>query len=288
MIPSAYEFHWDLGHVMFLGIFYTVLAVAAITVALAVRRSRDEIRRRGADGAAWHETFADLPPERRHCRHEYDGTVAHRICDHDFDCITCARHRELEAAAAGGTAERAPIGVNLHPKRLYHRAHTWVEPLQDGTVLVGLDGVAARCLGRPDHVDLPEPGRVLRAGERAVTCGRGHLRARIPSPVAGTVLEQGDVREGWLYLVQPSDPERWQGQPAGGQCGGGLDAAGAGMAAAGPDSGRPGAGPGRRRAARGRPGAGVPCGRLGRDLGRGLARGLSRRQRGMPYFLIFV
>jgi hypothetical protein len=37
------------------------------------------------------------------------------------------------------------------------------------------------------------------------------LRARIPSPVAGTVLAQGDVREGWLYLVQPSDPESWQG-----------------------------------------------------------------------------
>ena len=210
MIPSAYEFHWDLGHVVFLGIFYAVLTVAAVTVALAVRRSRDDIRRRGADGAVWHETFADLPPERRHCRHEYDGTVAHRICDHDFDCITCARHRELEAAAAGGAAERAPIGVNLHPDRLYHRAHTWVEPREDGTVLVGLDGVAARCLGRPDRVELPQPGQVLRAGERAVTCASGHLRAHIPSPVAGTVLAQGDVREGWLYAVQPADPESWR------------------------------------------------------------------------------
>ena len=210
MIPSAYEFHWDLGHVVFLGIFYAVLAVAAVAVVVAVRRSRADIRRRGADGAAWHETFAELPPERRRCRHEYDGTVAHRTCDHDFDCITCARHRELEAVAAGGAAQRAPIGVNLHPDRLYHRAHTWVEPGPDGTLLVGLDGVAARCLGRPERVELPQPGQVLRAGERAVTCGRGHLRAHIPSPVAGTVLARGDVREGWLYSVQPADPETWR------------------------------------------------------------------------------
>ena len=29
MLPTAYEFHWDLGHIFFLGIFYSVLTVVA-------------------------------------------------------------------------------------------------------------------------------------------------------------------------------------------------------------------------------------------------------------------
>ncbi|MFN2369868.1 MAG: hypothetical protein ABR506_01800, partial [Candidatus Krumholzibacteriia bacterium] len=126
MIPTAYEFHWDLGHVVFLGIFYSVLAVAACTLVYALRRWREDVRRHGADLAAWPETFAELPPERRRCRHAYDGTAPDRICEHGFACATCGRHAEFAARAAGGeqAGPAVPAGLNLHPGRLYHRAHT--------------------------------------------------------------------------------------------------------------------------------------------------------------------
>ncbi|MBE0567279.1 MAG: hypothetical protein IH621_15065, partial [Krumholzibacteria bacterium] len=45
MIPTAYEFKWDLGHVVFLGIFYTVLAVAACSLVHALRRWRADVAR---------------------------------------------------------------------------------------------------------------------------------------------------------------------------------------------------------------------------------------------------
>ncbi|MFO7609513.1 MAG: hypothetical protein R6X35_10000, partial [Candidatus Krumholzibacteriia bacterium] len=207
-----YEFHWDLGHVVFLGIFYSVLAVAACTLVYALHRWREDVRRHGADAAAWPETFAELPAERRRCRHAYDGAAPERICEHCFDCGTCAGHAEFAARAAGGeqAGPAVPAGLNLHPGRLYHRAHTWVEPHEDGTVTVGLDGLAARCLGRPDRVRLPEPGRVLRAGERATVLERGDLCARVPSPVGGTVVARGDVGRGVLYTVEPDDDPAWR------------------------------------------------------------------------------
>lgn len=196
MLPTAYEFHWDIGHIMFLGIFYGVITVVLTTLGCAAFHWLKDLNKRQAGIIEWEEAFEDLPADRRHCRYEFDGTVASRICENGFDCAHCERHRELVA----GKDQPSP-DVSF---RLFHRGHTWVHPNADGTVTVGLDGFARRLFGRIDRVILPDPGQELVLGDRSVTLEKGDLRARISTPISGTVIERGKPGDYWLYKLQPS------------------------------------------------------------------------------------
>ena len=208
MLPTAYEFHWDIGHIVFLGVFYSVLTAVITVLAVASYRGLRDLGKRRAVAIEWEESFHDLPLERRHCRHEFDGTASCRICEHGFDCATCSQHPLFVAQKGDAVAEAVPpVGMGLAADRLYHRGHTWVEPRPDGTLTVGLDEFAERCFGRPDHVLLPAVGSYLQAEERGVVLERGSLLARVASPVAGEVVAQGGSEAGWLYRVRPLDPE---------------------------------------------------------------------------------
>lgn len=205
MLPTSYEFHWDTGHLAFLGIFYAVITVVLTTLAFAARRWLRDLRLRRAGDIAWHEAISDLPAERRHCRHEFDGSVPERICAHGFACDTCPEH-----SAPGGTcgllATATVTTVAAPDRRLYHRGHTWVEPAADGTFTVGVDDLLQRCLGRPDRVTVPEVGTVVQAGGAVAEVQRGRIRARLTAPVTGVVVATGDYSDGALYRVAPVGP----------------------------------------------------------------------------------
>lgn len=62
MLPTAYEFHWDTGHIVFLGVFYTVLAVVISTVILASLRARRDMKKQREADIARHESFAAPRP----------------------------------------------------------------------------------------------------------------------------------------------------------------------------------------------------------------------------------
>ena len=206
MLPTAYEFHWDLGHLVFLGVFYGVLAVVLATLARAALRSRRDLRRRREGEIAWHEAFADLPERRRHCRHEFDGAAKDRICPHGFACDTCEGHAALTAAEGGADAD--PAHAARAPRageRLHHRGHTWVEARGDGTFDIGVDDLLRSCLGRPDRVTVPGPGDCVLAGAPAAELQRGKVRARLVAPLSGTVVATGDYAGGRLYRVRPLD-----------------------------------------------------------------------------------
>jgi glycine cleavage system H lipoate-binding protein len=181
-----------------------LVVISALCV--AAKRGLSDLNRQRAGAIEWEETFHDLPQARRHCRHEYDGAVDCRICDHGFDCETCTQHPEFAAhkgnAAASATA---PVGMGLVPGRLYHRGHTWVEKAEDGTMTVGMDDFARRCFGRPDRLLLPACGSILQSGQRGATLERDDLRARIAVPVSGEVVAVGGLDEGWLYRIRPID-----------------------------------------------------------------------------------
>jgi glycine cleavage system H lipoate-binding protein len=211
MIPTAYEFHWDLGHIVFLGTFYGVLTVVVIALGVAAHRWLVDLRRAHAPAIDWEETFHDLPAARRHCRHEFRGTTPHRICDHGFECATCAQHRVFTAEEReyGGTRpDPSPTGFQLPARRYYHRGHTWVEPRADGTMDIGLDDLATRCLGGTDRVVVPAPDSELHPGDRVAALDRGSCRTRVLTPVSGRVIAAGDLTDGWLCRVRPTDPER--------------------------------------------------------------------------------
>lgn len=208
MLPTAYEFHWDTGHLVFLGIFYSVLTVVFATLARAAFRSWRDLRRRRAGRIAWHEAFADLPAERRHCRHEFDGSAHDRVCAHEFACGTCSGHLALAAAAGSGAATvRAGRASPRAGERLYHRGHVWVEACGDGTFEVGVDDLLRSCVGRPDRVTVPGPGERVLAGAAVAELQRGRLRARLVAPLTGTVVAAGDYDGGRLYRVKPLGDE---------------------------------------------------------------------------------
>ena len=75
-----------LSQFIFLGLFYTVLAVLFATVALALFRAARDCRDRRAEEICWRANFPDLPAQRRVCRHELTKEFRHRTCDQAFDC----------------------------------------------------------------------------------------------------------------------------------------------------------------------------------------------------------
>lgn len=204
MLPTAYEFHWDLGHLVFLGIFYAVVATVLTALAVACHRGLRDLRSRRAVTIDWEEGCHDLPPERLRCRHAMDGSTPCRTCQHGFACATCPEHREfLSAGEADAPGDAAPLGLDLKEGRLHHRGHTWAEARPDGSWAVGLDEFARRCFGRPVRVSPPPVGQVLQAGQRCVTVERGALSVRLPAPLAGRVEAVGTRDDDWLFTVRP-------------------------------------------------------------------------------------
>src|SRR5271157_5326635 len=129
MFPWNYGFAWDLGHVIFLGAFYLVLAIMAMTVAKAIWRSRRDLRAQQAEEIRWHSDFEDLLPRDRVCRHVLTGELERRECPHAFDCRACEMHAKLiekQPVAWPAEPEEEICGMAFPLDRMYHRGHTWV------------------------------------------------------------------------------------------------------------------------------------------------------------------
>jgi len=104
--------------------------------------------------------------------------------------------------------------------RKYTKSHEWVKPEGD-TVTIGITDFAVQelCSGNEGdlvYCDLPEPGRMLEAGETFGEIESVKAVADLNAPIAGTVLEvnvaieehleilsRDPWNEGWLVRLQP-------------------------------------------------------------------------------------
>jgi len=209
MLPELFSPLGDPVRTAFLGAFYVVACSLAVTVGLALLRARRDLRAGRADAIRWREEFDDLPEARRRCRHAASGRMPGRVCPNGFDCRGCEMHQALLASlpAAGPAAASDGgdiLGFDLPRSRAYHRGHTWVEVLEDGTARVGLDDFGARLVGKPDEVTLPAPGTTLRANGPGWGLRRGRARVRVLSPLDGKVVETGGPDRGWYLRLAPS------------------------------------------------------------------------------------
>lgn len=208
MFPGIYDFHWDPGHLIFLGVFYSVLVVVLITTAIAARRAVLDFRAHRVEQTRWHTDFEDLPRDVRPCRHALTGEAPGRVCERGFDCRHCVDHPRFDALR--GTlpldTDRAG-GFEIAPDRLYHRGHTWVRPEPDGTLAIGLDDLGRRLLGVPDTISLPTHGTKLVANGPAFHAKRNGVDVRVLAPVDGQVVAHGGPQDDWLLRVQPADDE---------------------------------------------------------------------------------
>jgi glycine cleavage system H protein len=208
MFPWNYGFHWTAGTIIFMGAFYTVVAIVAATVVTAAMRTRRTLAEEKAEHIRWHSDFHDLPAQGRICRHVLTGEFKSRECPNGFDCRTCETHAgmiEKRAPAQPVGLEEEVLGMPYPLDRLYHRGHTWVHAEADGTVTVGLDELGRRLLGTPDAVDLPAPGAHVHANGTAFRVRKRAAEVRVLSPVDGEVIDTGGPDRGWYLKVKPAD-----------------------------------------------------------------------------------
>jgi hypothetical protein len=201
MFPGVNGFHWTFGHILFMSAFATVLLVIMATVLAAFLRARRDVRLAKADAIRWHADWEDLPERDRRCRHDIAGQVIYRVCPNGFDCRGCTDHPHFAPPAIGNTGDEH-YGLSFPANRYYHRGHTWVEPKDDGTVIIGVDEIAARLIGRPDAVALPPAGTILTVNGPAWRMGRGGVDVRVLAPIDGHVVETGGPEDGWYLRVR--------------------------------------------------------------------------------------
>ena len=106
----------------------------------------------------------------------------------------------------------------MYPSQLrYTKEHEWVA-LQGGTGTVGITDFAQHELGDIVYVELPDPGRMVKAGEILGTIESVKAVSEIYSPVTGEVVEVnknlGDAPQqvnqdphgaGWLCKIRLAD-----------------------------------------------------------------------------------
>ena len=115
--------------------------------------------------------------------------------------------------------------MSLIPDDLqYTREHEWARLEADGRISVGVTDFAQDQMGDVVYLELPEAGSSLEAGEPMGEIESTKSVSDIFSPVTGTCIEvNSEVRdnpaalnqdpygEGWLIVVEPSDPTEFEG-----------------------------------------------------------------------------
>jgi len=109
-------------------------------------------------------------------------------------------------------------GFRIAPNLFYHPGHTWAAKEGGDLVRVGIDDFAARLTGRLDSVALPQRGRWVTQGQKAIAVQHDGATADLVSPIEGMVVDVNEAvlrdpelarrdpyGEGWLMLV--SAPE---------------------------------------------------------------------------------
>lgn len=100
----------------------------------------------------------------------------------------------------------------------YTKSHEWVRREADGSVTVGITDHAQDLLGDMVFVELPEPGRALKAGQECAVVESVKAASDVYSPLAGEVVAINDVLsdspelvnkapydEGWMMRIKPAD-----------------------------------------------------------------------------------
>ena len=107
---------------------------------------------------------------------------------------------------------------NIPADLQYTKSHEWVRRAQNGAVEIGITDHAQSALGDLVFVEVPEVGRVLRAGDACAVVESVKAASDVYCPVAGRVtasngaltnqpelLNQDPYGAGWLFRLEASD-----------------------------------------------------------------------------------
>ena len=107
--------------------------------------------------------------------------------------------------------------MNLPADLKYTASHEWVRLEADGTATIGITDHAQAALGDLVFVELPKPGRRVKAGEACAVVESVKAASDVYAPIAGTVVEVNaavpatpelinqDAYAAWLFKLKPAN-----------------------------------------------------------------------------------
>lgn len=107
--------------------------------------------------------------------------------------------------------------MNIPAELKYARTHEWARLEADGTVTVGITDHAQEALGDIVFLELPEPGRRVKAGEECAVVESVKAASDIYAPVGGEIVAANqdavdapesvnqDAYSTWLFRIRPDD-----------------------------------------------------------------------------------
>ena len=107
--------------------------------------------------------------------------------------------------------------MNVPAELKYTTSHEWAKLEADGTVTVGITDHAQEALGDIVFLELPEPGRTLKAGEECAVVESVKAASDNYAPIAGEVVARNDAAvdapesvnqdayAAWLFKLKPAN-----------------------------------------------------------------------------------
>lgn len=98
----------------------------------------------------------------------------------------------------------------------YTESHEWIRKEADNTLTIGITDHAQGALGDIVFLELPEAGRVVKAGEEVAVVESVKAASDIYAPVAGEIIEangsaadspesiNSDPYGAWLFRIKPA------------------------------------------------------------------------------------
>ena len=112
--------------------------------------------------------------------------------------------------------------MNVPANLKYAKSHEWARLDADGTVTIGISDHAQEALGDIVFLELPDVGRVVKAGEEVAVVESVKAASDIYSPVSGEVIAantaatdtpesvNADAYSAWLFKIKPSSPAEYE------------------------------------------------------------------------------
>jgi len=165
----------------------------------------------------------------RYCRYMRLGLIDFMICSNGFECWRCEVDQMMEdrfgthpAFALKPAKNKQSLllnGFTFSPELFYSKEHVWAKPM-DRDIRLGLDDLVSTFAMEADSINLPPMGSLLKKGQVLAEMIAAGKKAKIVSPLGGTVsavnrdviespnlVWRDSYRRGWLLMIQPDHPE---------------------------------------------------------------------------------
>lgn len=111
--------------------------------------------------------------------------------------------------------------MNVPANLKYAKSHEWTRLEADGTITIGISDHAQEALGDIVFLELPEVGRIVKAGKEIAVVESVKAASDIYSPISGEVVAinqpaadtpesvNQDAYATWLFKIKPSNPAEY-------------------------------------------------------------------------------